>query len=166
MPLSDIHSIRMKKLAQPGEGWGVHAHPLHSIYHHVQSCGVKAPAERALVLLSILGSEYSIWGPTNPSFSIQPLPEVYKPFNTKYAFSRNLLLPNLWELKKLSLGIQAKRSLQNETEICIRERWGLLGCVFLCMCESGGIVYFKETVSRDGYLVHRLFPVSLSKSPL
>jgi hypothetical protein len=39
----------MEKSAQPGEGggWGVQPTPFHYIYHHLQSCGVHAPAERA-----------------------------------------------------------------------------------------------------------------------
>ncbi len=37
----------MEKLAQAGEGGGVHAHLLHYIHHHVQSCDVYAPAEKA-----------------------------------------------------------------------------------------------------------------------
>jgi hypothetical protein len=37
----------MEKLAQPGEGGGCTPTPLHYLYHHIQSCGVYAPAERA-----------------------------------------------------------------------------------------------------------------------
>ncbi len=42
LPLSGLHSIMMEKLAQPGEGGGggCTPTPFHSIYHHVQSCGV------------------------------------------------------------------------------------------------------------------------------
>jgi hypothetical protein len=35
----------MEKLAQAGEGGGMHAHALHSIYHHVQSCSVRSSWE-------------------------------------------------------------------------------------------------------------------------
>jgi hypothetical protein len=41
LPLSAVHSIMMKTLAQTGE-WGrvERPSPFHSIYHHVQSFGV------------------------------------------------------------------------------------------------------------------------------
>jgi hypothetical protein len=39
-----IHVNRMEKYAKSGEGagGGVHAHPFHYIYHHIQSCGVRS----------------------------------------------------------------------------------------------------------------------------
>ncbi len=46
-PLSGLYSIMMVKSAQPGEGGGCTPTPFHSIYHHKQSCGVYAAAERA-----------------------------------------------------------------------------------------------------------------------
>ncbi len=41
-PLSGVHSIMVKKLAQAGEGGGCTATPVHSIYHHVRSCSVRS----------------------------------------------------------------------------------------------------------------------------
>jgi hypothetical protein len=53
-----VHSIMMVKLAQPGEGEGVHALSL-SLFHHEQSCVVLyAPAERADTLLLFLLCPY------------------------------------------------------------------------------------------------------------
>ncbi len=40
-PLSGVHPKMMEKLAQSGEGGGVHDHPL-SLYHHVHSCAVRS----------------------------------------------------------------------------------------------------------------------------
>ncbi len=41
LPLSGIHFTMMEKLAQPGDGWGgCTSTPFHSIYNHLQSCGV------------------------------------------------------------------------------------------------------------------------------
>jgi hypothetical protein len=41
-PLSGVHPIMMVKSAQPGGGGGCTPTPFHSIYHHVQSCGVRS----------------------------------------------------------------------------------------------------------------------------
>ncbi len=41
------NSITMENSALAGEGGGCTPTPFHYIYHHVQSCGVYAPAERA-----------------------------------------------------------------------------------------------------------------------
>ncbi len=62
LQLSGVHSIMMEKLAQPGEGWGCTPTPFHHIYHHVQSCCVYAPAERAgiIPLISTLPHMYSV----------------------------------------------------------------------------------------------------------
>ncbi len=53
----------MEKLAQAGEGGGgEHATPFQYIYHHIQSCGVYAPAERAdtLPLFLLYPYKYSV----------------------------------------------------------------------------------------------------------
>jgi hypothetical protein len=51
----------MEKLAQPGEGGEWTPTLFLYIYHHVQSCGVYAPAERADALpFSILAYMYSV----------------------------------------------------------------------------------------------------------
>ncbi len=44
--LSDVHSIMMEKLTQPGEGGGCTPTPFHYFYRHVQVV-VYSPAERA-----------------------------------------------------------------------------------------------------------------------
>jgi hypothetical protein len=55
-PFSGVHSIIMEKLAQAGEGWGVHAHPYKVV--------VDAPAERAgtLPLFLLCPYMYSVVG--------------------------------------------------------------------------------------------------------
>ncbi len=40
-PLSSIHSLMMKLLAQPGEGVGCMPTPFQYSYHHIQSCSVR-----------------------------------------------------------------------------------------------------------------------------
>ncbi len=42
LPLSDVHSIMMEKLAQAGEGGGCTPIAFYYTYRHVQSCGVRS----------------------------------------------------------------------------------------------------------------------------
>ncbi len=44
-PLSGVHSIMTVNSAQPGGGGGCTSSPLHSIYHHEQSCSVFSSLE-------------------------------------------------------------------------------------------------------------------------
>ncbi len=77
-PLSGVHSTTMEKLAQPREGGGWTPIPIHYIYYHVQSYGVRSSLEGRYTYtppISPLPPICSLWSP----HSVKKLDVVHRP---------------------------------------------------------------------------------------